>query len=111
MNKNRKPLKRPSPGDVIRKDSDDDYTGPTAQNRVFYINFLFMKFGTTDRLQGAAMFLSVILLFFIIIAIVLGFFFNADWAKEAIAWLGTPLLLVIGVAVGRGAKPEINEES
>lgn len=111
MNDERKPLKRPAAQDVIRKDGPADYTGPSANDRVLYINLGFIKYGTTDKLQGAALFLSIILLFFVCVALILGFWMDSAWAKEAIAWLGTPLLLVIGVAVGRGAPDGSKEKS
>lgn len=101
MSNTRKRLKRPPASDVVRKDSPSDYTGDNADERVLYINLYFIKFGSTDRLQGAALMLSMVLLFLIALSILGGFVSDSSWAKEAIAWLGTPLMLVVGVAVGR----------
>lgn len=103
MSEARRLLRRPDAENVARTDVPRDYTGNSAEERSLYINMGIVKYGTTDRLQGAALFLALVLLALVILCIIAGFFGNADWAKEVIMWLGTPLSLVVGVAVGRGS--------
>lgn len=106
----RKPLRRPAPEQVGRKDVPSDYTGPSAGGRFFVINLGFMKLGSDDKLQGAALFLSVLLFLLLCIVVGFGFFANAEWAKHALTVIVTPLMLVVGVAVGRSAPHKNDEE-
>lgn len=99
----RKPLIRPQSESVIDRDAPDDYTSPVASNRSFFVNLYFMRFGTSDRLQGAAIFLSVIFLIMVAALMIVGFL-NGAWAKDALTWITSPLMLVVGVAVGRNVK-------
>lgn len=99
-----KKLKRPESGNVVRIDNPADYTSGNAGDRVLFVNLWFVKFGTTDKLQGAAIFLTVLFLVMAIVVIFVGLFGDKLWAKEALSWLTTPLMLVVGVAVGRGSK-------
>lgn len=99
----RRPLKRPEPGQVGRKDSPGDYTGPSADGRFFVINLWFMKLGSDDKLQGAALFLSVLFIALLCAVIVFGFWGDPEWASRVLTVIVTPLMLVIGVAVGRSA--------
>lgn len=96
-------LNRPEKENVVRKDNPDDYTGNNASNRTFYVNLRFMKYGTSDRFQGAAIFLSVILLFLWMCIAVLGIWHH-DWSNELMGKLSPILTLVVGVAVGSAAK-------
>lgn len=106
--KPRRPLTKPEEGDIIHADNPDDYLSPIERNETLFINFGIMKFGTSDRLQGASMFLAIILLFLVMLALV-GGIWNWAWAKEVLVWLTTPLMLVIGVAVGRAGAERHNE--
>ena len=97
-------LKRIAPDkpnvEILDTDQPSDYTASTAKNRTLYINLGFAKFGTTDGLQGAAILLVILLLPLAFTAIVVGFW-NSDWAIEVLKWIGAPLMLAVGVAVGR----------
>jgi len=105
MNERKKrTLRKPNETTVDRLDSPDDYTSDRASERVFYVNLGIVRYGTSDKLQGAALLLAIVLLPLIFICILIGFFWDQTWAKEALNWLGTPFLLVIGVAVGRGSR-------
>lgn len=102
MNPPRKVLRRPQPSEVLHRDSPADYTGPDASERVLYINLGFLKFGTTDRLQGAALVVLMLLFPILIVVIVLGMFPDSNaWADRIFSWVGPVIVLVSGVAVGR----------
>ena len=100
-----KGLAKPDPDNLVGTDTEQDYTADKASNRALYINLWLMKYGTADPLQGAAILLSLILLALALVSLIVGFF-NADWAKDALAWLVSPLMLSIGVAVGRSGNRE-----
>ena len=79
-----------------------DYTGKDARNRVLYVNFGFLKYGTNDKAHAAAIVLSMALL----LAMLLLVFFgsrqgDAAWSDKAFAWLSNAFLFVAGVALGR----------
>ena len=100
-----KPLRRPKSNQVVHKDSPSDYTGDDASERVLRVNLLFLKFGTKDRVQGAAIMLSVLLLICVMAVSLLGFF-STDPSKillfeKIFSWLGSTFVFVSGVAVGR----------
>lgn len=99
-----KPLKRPLASDVVNRDSPGDYTqSSSAPNRSFYVTLLFMRFGTTDKFQGAAFFLTLVLLLLLVGAWVVGIWYPTHWEK---AWdlLTTPFTLALGVAIGSSSK-------
>ncbi len=75
--RNRKKLKKPSDSDINKVDNEEDYKSPIAKNRILYINLRFVKFGVSDRLQGAAIFLTILLLIPIFVALIGGFFDKA----------------------------------
>jgi hypothetical protein len=99
----RKPLRRPASNEVVTKDKPEDYTGPEAGERTFYLNFYFIRFGTKDKIQGAAITLSVLLLLVIATVIIIGAFnsTNASWLEKSLTWLGSTFVFLAGVAVGR----------
>jgi hypothetical protein len=100
-----KPLKRPSSGQIVRKDNPSDYTGDGASERVLLVNLFFIRFGTKDRVQGAAIMLSILLLLCISLVAILGYFSNNPlkdpWFEKIFSWLGSTFVFVSGVAVGR----------
>lgn len=104
----RRPLKRPPAGDVKPVDDLSDYTGDSASDRTFFINFYFMKFGTTDRIQGAAVMFSLFLLLLIFLTIFLGAGSSNKeqmaWLDQAFRWLGSAFLFAIGIALGRSGR-------
>lgn len=105
----RRRLKQPKEEDILRGiEREEDYKSPIGRNKTLYINLKFVKFGVSDRLQGAAIFLSIILLVLTFVVLVIGLF-NLDWAKEVLGWLSSPLMLAIGVAVGRSGKGDSEE--
>lgn len=81
-----------------------DYTADNAPRRSFYINLKFLKFGTPDIVQGAAITLS---LFLLVTMIVLGGLATMlpDGVGHSMAILSHPLAAVIGVAIGRNIPP------
>lgn len=101
-----KPLKRPPAGQVVRTDSPDDYTSHNAKDRVLFVNLGLIKFGTTDKIQGAAIFLTIVFLLMAILIILFSLKAGWDWAKDVLGWLTTPLMLTVGVAIGRGSTTE-----
>lgn len=100
----RKVLRRPSSEEVIQKDSPADYTGPDAAERVLHINLGFLRFGTTDKLQGAALVVLMLLFPILILVVILGMFPASNaWADRIFGWIGPVIVLVSGVAVGRAS--------
>ncbi len=72
------------------------------QHRVFYINLGLIRFGTRDHIQGAAFFLGFFLLVFALLTFVVDLVLtDSEFTKEMLAWIDTPLMLTIGVAIGR----------
>jgi hypothetical protein len=84
-----------------------DQTGPTAKDRIFYLNFGILRFGTNDKIQGAAI-LFAILIFISYIGVVLYSIsinqndLKASVLDKALSALWNGFLLTIGVALGRG---------
>ncbi|MYB34839.1 MAG: hypothetical protein F4X92_06910 [Gammaproteobacteria bacterium] len=37
-------------------------------------------------------------------------FNDMDWDKDALAWISSPLMLAIGIAVGRGGKVDAGQD-
>lgn len=101
--------KRPEEGSILKKDSEQDYQSPIERNKTLYINLGFVKFGISDRLQGAAIFLTLLLLMLAFAAVTAGIW-HPEWAKEVLGWLTTPLMLAIGVAVGRSGKDDATDK-
>lgn len=101
----RKTLKKPEVVDVTSKDIPADYTGREAPERVFHFNLYFLKFGTSDRIQGAAVLLSILLLI-VICGVIIGGISRPDnpWVEKAFGWLSSAFLFVVGVAVGRSGQ-------
>jgi arginine exporter protein ArgO len=97
-------LKRPQPSNVGPRDTPADYTGVDAPERVLIINLGILRYGTTDRFQGAAIFLSFILLFLLALVMIFGFICGETPLFDRIfGWLGSAFLFVAGVAIGRAA--------
>lgn len=97
--------KRPEAGQVRLKDKPSDYTGADAPERVFFVNLWFMKYGTTDKFQGAALFISILLLIlFVILAIISAIRPEASLIDKAFSWVGSTFLVVVGAAIGRSTK-------
>lgn len=92
-----------------------DLTGPTANNRVLYVNLGFARFGTSDKIQGAAMVLAAFLFLFLVGITIAGFIgANAAWADKAFQWTSGAFLFVAGVALGKAAsgrkRPEEDDD-
>jgi hypothetical protein len=100
-----RPLKRPSSANVGIRDSPADYTGADAPERVLIINLFFLRYGTTDRFQGAAIFLPFFLLSLLAIVIIVGLIKSDEtpWFDRVFSWLGSAFLIVAGVAIGRAS--------
>lgn len=87
--------------------SAPDFTGDSAPERIFFINLFFFKYGTKDKAHGAAILLSLLLLFVILIVIGIGFRLGpSEWLDRVFTWLGSAFLFVAGVAVGRSGSED-----
>lgn len=82
-----------------------DYTGAEAHQRVFYVNLLFLRYGTNDKTHAAALILSFVLLVATVATFASGYFVEkTDWAEGATRWFGSSFLFVAGVAIGKGGR-------
>lgn len=101
-----KKLQRPNPGQVAGKDTPADYTGEEAPERVLRINLCFLKYGTNDKVQGAAIFICLFLLILFLLIIGCGAFFSSsrDWLEKPLPWIQNTFILVVGMALGRSIK-------
>lgn len=91
---------------VDRKLDDPDYTADTpAPGRILVISLPFFKYGTSDRFQGAAVLLSIVLLGVIAILLTASFIIDIPDGRfdKIFSWLGGTFLLVMGVAIGRAS--------
>jgi hypothetical protein len=99
----------PPPGDLSPEpdastSKSPDHTSNNAEGRVFFMNLCFMKYGTDDRVNGSAMFLSILLLIIIFVLIGVGIFYpESTWLERMFTWVGGAFFLVCGVAIGRNA--------
>ncbi|NGX51905.1 MAG: hypothetical protein KR126chlam5_00194 [Candidatus Anoxychlamydiales bacterium] len=98
-----KKLKKPAPKDVNPKDNPSDYTSDKASDRFLYLNFRFLKYGTNDKFQGAAILFSFFIFILIIFTITMGFIFPSacGWSEKCLGWLQNTFILIIGVAIGK----------
>ena len=94
----------PPAGSNVTLDSPADYTSDgDAPNRAFVLNAGFIKIGSVDPLQGAALFLSVVLTFILLVVALVGLS-NPQWAKDVLVCINSLLSMVVGVAIGRGSE-------
>jgi hypothetical protein len=102
-------LRRPEPENVWPHENENDYTGSQASERTFHFNLKFIKFGTKDRFQGAAILLTCFLLTVLLILLLVGAFLETaqNWLAPSTAWVQNSLLFVMGIALGRAT---INRE-
>ena len=85
-----------------------DYTGDgNAENRAFHINLGFFKYGTDDKVHGAAMVFSIILL--LIIVGVIGFGDGSAWGVKIFNWVSGAFLFTAGIALGKGVSDNKKE--
>ncbi len=97
-------LNRPPQDRVLQRDAPADYTGPEAPERVLHINLWFVKFGTNDKLQGAAILLAIFILLLITVVIFYGMTHTTtEWNEKVFSWLSSTFLIVAGVAIGRAS--------
>jgi membrane-associated PAP2 superfamily phosphatase len=98
-----KKLRKPSPENVKPKDTPDDYTGPAASNRVLWINLWFLKYGTNDKFQGAAIFFALIVVVLIAVSLLIGCFCPEKqiWLDKHMSWLQWIFTFTIGIAIGK----------
>ena len=107
-----KRLKDPPKDRILLRDTPADYTSPDgAPERVLLINLGIMKYGTTDRLQGAALFLAVILICLVIVLYISSLIKESpDLFNHIFPWVANVFALVVGVAIGRGGGSAENGE-
>ena len=85
-----------------RYDNEVDYSDPSVSGgRRFYLNFGFMRYGTSDAIQGAALLLTFVLLILVVISVVAAFWLPSESIKDIREWLTPPIMLTLGVAIGR----------
>ena len=83
-------------------DKPSDYTSRyPVSGRTFHINLGILRFGTSDAIQGAAFFLAFFLLLIFALVALTGYFTEDGIDLELLNWISNPLLLTIGVAIGR----------
>jgi hypothetical protein len=79
-----------------------DYTAPSADNRVLFVNLGIIRYGTHDKTHAAALVFSVILLIFIACV---GFFTlskdPSGFSEKWFTWLTNTFLFVAGIALGK----------
>ena len=99
----RKSLRIPSQSSFLAgQDNVSDYTSNTASNRYLKINLGFIKYGTDDKTQGAAMVLSILLLLIIILTSGACLWWDKlDFATIILQLLFPAFTLVAGVAIGK----------
>ena len=79
-----------------------DYTGDEpSDGRVFHINLGFFKYGTDDKIHGAAMVFSFLL--FLCVASIMVFGDGSAWADKLFNWTTGAFLFALGIALGKGA--------
>jgi hypothetical protein len=79
-----------------------DYTAPdSADGRVFHINLGFFKYGTDDKIHGAAMVFSMLL--FLLLSGIMVFGDGSEWAEGLFHWAAGAFLFSLGIALGKGA--------
>ena len=97
-----KAIKAGDQQDDIEKKATSDFTAPDAARRVFFLNLGILKYGTDDKVHGAAIFFSLALLAIILIVILVGFASeNSAWLDRVFTWLGSAFMFSAGVAIGR----------
>jgi hypothetical protein len=103
-------LNKPSADRVLQRDTPADYTADEAPERVLHINMGFLKFGTNDKLQGAAIVLAVFLLILISAITIYGISHQpSEFQDRVFNWLTNTFLVVLGVAVGRAGSDKSND--
>jgi hypothetical protein len=84
-----------------------DQTGPEASGRTFYLNVGILRYGTSDKIQGAAILLALFILIFYLIVLTFSIFgsitvFNQTIIEKTLSALWNGFWLALGVAFGRG---------
>lgn len=88
--------------DRATKKGIKDYTGKdVADGRVFHINLGFFKYGTDDKIHGAAMVFSLLL--FLSVIGIMAFGDGSGWADKLFDWAAGAFLFSLGIALGKGA--------
>ena len=96
------PPERPS---ASVTDTTEDYTSTSdVPGRAFVLNFGRIRYGTKDAIQGASILLALVMLLMLAIAFVADIFTDRAMTKDLLNWITTPLMLAIGVAIGRSDK-------
>lgn len=86
-------------------DNRDDYTSvQDVPGRAFLLNFGLIRFGTGDTIQGASVLLALIMLLMLFIAFISDVVLARSTTEALLGWITTPLMLAIGVAIGRSDK-------
>lgn len=100
-----------SPTPDIATKTGLDLTGPTAVNRILYINAGIIRYGTDDKAHAASIALSLLLLLTAIILMVVGLFAsNTQWLEKMLSRVGSAFLFVAGVAIGGGGRDSPRDE-
>lgn len=83
-----------------------DFTSENANHRVLRINLGIVKYGTNDKVQGAAILFCLLLFILITVTISVGVYHKEHyWINKIFSWLTSTFILVLGIAIGRAAVP------
>ena len=101
-------LKELPAGDEQQTDAETNYESPPAQPEKFFrVNFWFMNYRTSDTIQGAAILITILLLFTVIVVGFIGLCCESENSRNLASMLTYPLTAAIGVAIGRSVpKPQ-----
>ena len=98
-------LPPPEHPSVAVTDKIEDYTSTSdVPGRAFILNFGLVRYGTKDAIQGASILLSLVMLLMLALAFIADIFTGRTLTKDLLSWITTPLMLAIGVAIGRSDK-------
>ena len=98
-------LPPPENPSVSVTDKTEDYTSTSdVPGRAFILNFGLIRYGTKDPIQGSSVLLALVMLLMLAIAFIADIVTSGAMTKDLLSWITTPLMLSIGVAIGRSDK-------
>ncbi|MEO0484766.1 MAG: hypothetical protein AAF092_02505 [Pseudomonadota bacterium] len=104
------PPQQPLPDAKTKLGLPDDQTGKEAKGRIFFINLGLVRYGSTDKAHGAAVFLSLLLFVLLCALLILMVVYpENDSLGRFFDWLSGAFLVIAGVAIGRNPPPK-NED-
>lgn len=82
-----------------------------APNQVLKFERFGVSYGTDDKSHAAAIILSLVIGFLLLVVFVIGSFVERTWIPDALKILGTAFTFTIGVAIGQGASKAKKDNS